>query len=328
MIRTAVEERREAEARRSRKVVVAGVPAELLSRHAPRKRGPRRVTNEMLAKGERPVGLTGNGSATPRTAASDETMIVDAYFAVHDGLSVDRFLVDPDLVAAFLKLCRKARLTGTDADWLHRLLGLRKAGRLPKRGPHRRVQVTQKQMDPYIFAGEIAWQRLRDEHAGISLDDILCIPSLAARFDRLAQQLAPGFTPVEYRWAALGIRKRLRDIRRGVVQLSRRLAARRLPVSKEWPKVDRDRLAGVPGIYVISDNAGGRRYVGETFDLTARLRRHDEAKSRLLPRQRVAIIPDISSHAERLALQSMFVGRLQPSLNLQALADPVNEGSY
>jgi DNA modification methylase len=259
-----------------------------------------------------------NGATQPRTAAGDEKTIVDAYFAVHDGLSVDRFLADPDLVAAFLEQCRNAGLAGSDVDWLHRLLGLRKTSRLPKRGPCRRVLTTHQQMDPYLFASEIAWQRLRDQHANISLDDVLCDPRRAAEFDRLAQQLSPGFTPVEYRWAALGIRKGLHDIRRGAIELPRQLATRRLPASKAWSKIDPDRYAGVPGIYVISDNSGGRRYVGETFDLAARLQRHSQAKSRLLPRHRIGIIPDIERHHDRRALQSMFIGRIQPALNLKA----------
>ncbi len=120
-----------------------------------------------------------NGATQPRTAAGDEKTIVDAYFAVHDGLSVDRFLADPDLVAAFLEQCRNAGLAGSDVDWLHRLLGLRKTSRLPKRGPCRRVLTTHQQMDPYLFASEIAWQRLRDQHANISLDDVLCDPRRA-----------------------------------------------------------------------------------------------------------------------------------------------------
>lgn len=40
-----------------------------------------------------------------------------------------------------------------------------------------------------------------------SLDKIICDPDLAAEFDKIAARLAPGFSPLDYRWVALGVRK-------------------------------------------------------------------------------------------------------------------------
>jgi len=71
---------------------------------------------------------------------------------------------------------------------------------------------------------------------------------------------------------------------------------------------------------VVSDDAGKRRYVGETFDLSGRLLQHARAKSRVLPLHRVGIIPALTKRTTRLALQSIFIGRIRPALNLQSLA--------
>jgi hypothetical protein len=42
---------------------------------------------------------------------------------------------------------------------------------------------------------------------GASVDDILAYPSVGMEFDTLCQKIRPGFTPVQYRLAALHIRK-------------------------------------------------------------------------------------------------------------------------
>ena len=43
---------------------------------------------------------------------------------------------------------------------------------------------------------------------GMNLDELLASPNVAAEFDQMSAEFAPGFTPFEYRWAALSIRKR------------------------------------------------------------------------------------------------------------------------
>jgi site-specific DNA-methyltransferase (adenine-specific) len=50
--------------------------------------------------------------------------------------------------------------------------------------------------------------RYLERRRGVSLDDLICDPDIAAEFDKLASELAPGFTSLEYRWAALALRKR------------------------------------------------------------------------------------------------------------------------
>ena len=59
------------------------------------------------------------------------------------------------------------------------------------------------------------WQATQLLDAGVarSMDEILCDPQLGASFDQTAAQLAPGPKPLEYRWAALRLRKEAKKAR-------------------------------------------------------------------------------------------------------------------
>ena len=143
---------------------------------------------------------------SPNEACEIVNGTVAAYQAVHGGWSVDRLLADPDLNNAFIDACARKGLPGGPVQWNLTLLRVRKAGRLP-RTEKRLRGLAFDQMDKYSFASEIAVQQLSVE-LGVTLDDILCSPQLGARFDEIAQAYSPGFTPFQYRWAALTIRKR------------------------------------------------------------------------------------------------------------------------
>ncbi len=120
-----------------------------------------------------------------------------------NGYSPDRVVADPDLNASFLAECRRLELNDS-AEGLNRyLLSLRKRGEL--RGL-RSKRTSFPNEDKYRFAAEMA-ARYIERRDGRSLDDIVCDPQLAAEFDQLTESLSPGFTSVEYRWAALNLRK-------------------------------------------------------------------------------------------------------------------------
>ena len=61
-------------------------------------------------------------------------------------------------------------------------------------------------MELFIFASEIAGRKV-SEDSQCSLDDLLCDPELAARFDQYAKLISPGYSSFQYRWAALTVRK-------------------------------------------------------------------------------------------------------------------------
>ncbi len=97
--------------------------------------------------------------------------------------------------------------------WNILLFRLRKAGKLANIACVNRTTIAWDDCDEYIFASEIALQMMLDTADARSMDDILCDPQLGTRFDQVAAQLAPGYKPFEYRWAALRLRKEAKKAR-------------------------------------------------------------------------------------------------------------------
>lgn len=123
--------------------------------------------------------------------------------AAFHGLSPDRVVADPHLNAAFLDECRRLGLTQSALTLNKTLLNLRKEGDL--RGL-KSIRTSFPDEDQYRFAAEVA-ARFIERRDNVSLDDIIANPASAQEFDVLAAQIAPGYQSVEYRWAALKLRK-------------------------------------------------------------------------------------------------------------------------
>ncbi len=128
--------------------------------------------------------------------------VIEAYGEARDGFSSDRVIADPELRKRFVEKCI-ARGNTSDEETLCRLLmNLRKAGRLS----HLKSRRTQFDDGAYRFASEIAVRHL-ERRLQITLDDILCSPTVIAEFDTICESIASGFSPLRYRWAALSLRK-------------------------------------------------------------------------------------------------------------------------
>lgn len=251
--------------------------------------------------------------------------IAEAFRRAHDGFSVDRLLADPDLNLAFADECRKLGLVGDPQTWNLLLLRLRKQKDGLQTGREiLRTGVSWAECDRYLAASEMALQSLLNEDACGSLDDLLCDPVQAAEFDRRAASIAPGFTPFEYRWAALKLRKEAKVARgRGFVlynahrqQLNRQFGAE-IPLTE----LSENSLPNTAGVYLLS---GKKKvyYAGETRNLQMRLR--PEAATS----EDNSLLPDDVTvrFAERplteqgpLAWQSCLVMRFEPRLNFHEL---------
>jgi hypothetical protein len=130
-------------------------------------------------------------------------LVRQAFCEIHEGFSPDRVLTDPVLNKRFLKECHQLKLSAPH-DHLNRiLLNARKASFLSGIRSTRRTSFND---DDYLFASEIAIRYL-ERRDGVTLDDVICSPLLAAEFDALAARISPGFCPLRYRWAALKLRK-------------------------------------------------------------------------------------------------------------------------
>ena len=192
--------------------------------------------------------------------------ILDAFSEVRQGFSADRVIADPELNQRFIDSCRRRGLTEAPVEINLGLLNLRKRGELFATT----CRTTVRNQEPYVFGVEIAIRALERRHR-TSLDRILCDPSLASQLDELAAEIVPGFLPLEYRWAALRLRKSSR--------LKPEIVARAVPATVFGPRVasdvDTTQIPAQQGVYILS-TYNRVLYIGEAKNLRVRLRKHLE----------------------------------------------------
>lgn len=201
--------------------------------------------------------------------------ITDAFQETSDGWSVDRVIADAELNARFMVACQRRGLDDPAVDLNLMLLNARKRGGFPK--CMRRT--TFRNQDAYAFAAEIAIRSLERKHR-TTLDRVLCDPELAREFESVASAIAPGFAALEYRWAALGLRKTSR--------LRPEIIGRAVPTQVFGPYAVREfnvqRVPADQGIYIIS-SLDKTLYVGEAKNLRTRLKKHlDHSDNKFLAR--------------------------------------------
>jgi site-specific DNA-methyltransferase (adenine-specific) len=193
-------------------------------------------------------------------------VILQAFAETRHGFSADRVIVDPELNPQFLQRCRELGLTGTDFELNWELMNARKNGDLS--GLPKTKRYTVHERDYFDYASELAVRHLQRTE-GVSLDHVLCDPKLAAEFDKCAAQLAPGFSPLDYRWAALGLRKAGRLQQASSVE-------RNLPAFHEvgeLASLNPERIPDVAGLYAIL-NKKDYIFIGQTDNLRRRIERH------------------------------------------------------
>jgi DNA modification methylase len=258
-----------------------------------------------------------NGQPVLELDKETEKGIINAFCETCDGNSTDYVLCNPDLNAEFIDACRKKGLKGDDFIWNRLLLRIRKAGKLPRIFKSCKRH-SFKDMDAYSFASEIAMQLLSLDY-GYTLDEILCSPKAAAEFDRIASQFAPDFTPFQYRWAALAIRKRATQ--------SRLLAEKQFGVwftkSLPHPISINDCVNSnydCPGVYIL-DNGDQHLYVGETFNLKQRIEQTLKTNfwNNFLPQSVNLVCTNKEEQSQQHGLQSVLIHRMKPLLNSQLL---------
>ena len=250
--------------------------------------------------------------------------LIQAFGEVRNGCSVDRVIADPQMNRKFLRRCRELGLSGTDYDINWALMNERKRGNLshlPKT-----IRYTVKEIDEFEYASELAVRFIQEEK-DVSLDRIICDPELAEEFDEYAYKLSPGFEPLQYRWAALGLRKagRLGKKVENVVQ--------DLPELEPLGKVDSlrlDRVTKKGGLYLFSSEYE-RVFLGQTDNLRHRIEKHMEVSySHGLPDWlwntkkkplsiSVAELPS-TTRSIRQKLEVVLVRQWQPFLNLARVA--------
>ena len=268
---------------------------------------------------------------SPSGLATEAKGIVEAFASANRGYSVDRLVADPILNEDFQVACQRRSLPGTVGERNQFLFRLRKAGKLKAAGVNTtaRTCIDWEHISPFVFASEIAWRLIANKYCDMSLDEIFCDPRIASQFDQLAENYAPGHQPLDYRWAALKLRKEGSQAR----QRAMKRTARQLEITK-FKKAQLKKLAGTslanldfsnlpvgPGVYLVQQSDGKSLFAGEAQKLRQRLEtQFDPAGPQSLWLERgcdLAIhwLPVSSTIDYRLARQSMLLKWHQPQWN-------------
>jgi predicted GIY-YIG superfamily endonuclease len=236
--------------------------------------------------------------------------ISEAFHNAHQGFSPDRVVADPGLNRAFLDECNRLGL-GSDAATLNRaLLNLRKSGGL--RGIRSWRTILRDQSD-YRFAAEIAARFLERKYE-VSLDQIICDPALAEQFQEIANTIAPGGAPLDYRWAALNLRKQHRLKPELLARVAR-------PIEVLRVKVDElliDSVPRNPGLYIFYSNQS-TLYVGECDNLQRRIRKHLDHSDRKELARWLWEYGDASLHLELQVLHKSITQRIRRALEMELI---------
>lgn len=244
--------------------------------------------------------------------------LIQAFGEVRGGYSLDRVIADPELDRKFLRRCRELGLSGTDYSLNWEIMNARKKGELSHLPKTRRYTI--RETDEFEYASELA-VRFLERTQDVSLDKIICDPQLAEEFDKYAVRLAPGFSPLEYRWVALGLRKAGR-------RSSKKQKVEEPPVLERIGRVDSFSTRKVPengGLYLFLTDKE-RVFVSQTDNLRHRLERHmDVSNSHGLPdwlwdvrknplKIGIASLPDVN-RSIRQEMELMLVRKWKPVLN-------------
>ncbi len=245
---------------------------------------------------------------------------IHAFLEIRDGNSPDRVVVDPVLNQSYIDACRQRGLTDSVRELNIALLNARKKGLLTD---HKSKRLGGIQGDePFRFASEIAARILELQHQ-VSLDVILCDPQLVVEFDQLASQIAPGYTPFQYRWTALNLRKRSRL---KPEQLSRVLPQEGVFLGR-LDQLDSTTIPSEQGIYLFHANHE-TLYIGESENIRSRLRKHlDHSDNKELARWlwenpssegqlEIRVLPAGTTKRIRRAVEAELIASRQPRFNI------------
>ncbi|HEV2968514.1 MAG TPA: GIY-YIG nuclease family protein [Pirellulales bacterium] len=247
--------------------------------------------------------------------------IVAAFVAASNGFAVDRVVADPELNKRFVEECRARGLDDSAAALNQTLLNLRKASGLSGLPRSKRTQIADQ--EEFRFAAEMA-VRFLERRDGVSLDQVICDPRLAEEFDRLAARIAPGFNPLQYRWAALNLRK----TKKLAPEIVARIAPPREVRVLRADELIVDVIPAKPGLYLLFA-ARQLLYVGETENLKKRLTKHlDHSDNKGLARWlwefgatdvhlEIQILADGTGTRTRKALELELIRSRQPIFNVK-----------
>jgi len=243
---------------------------------------------------------------------------------VRGEFSSDVVIANPDLNQAFLSECFARGLSDSGLALNLCLFNLRKTGSLQD---VRSKRVSVGDQEEYRFASEIA-VRFLERRDQVTLDQILCDPGRATEFDGIASSIAPGFSPFQYRWAALNLRKR-KKLR---PELLGKVVAAESVITGRVEDLDAARIPARPGLYLFIEPTRVL-YVGECQSLRKRITKHlDHSDNRGLAHWlwqhgstnlhvEYHVLPAGTSVRVRKALEAELIRSRKPILNVAGVVD-------
>ena len=257
--------------------------------------------------------------------------VVEAFANSNQAHSVERVIADPVLNENFQTACERLSIPGTEAERNRFLFRVRKDGLLKAAlvRTDLKTKISWKDIRAFVFASEIAWRQISNKYS-MTLDEMFCDPRIASQFDEIAAGFAPGFQPLDYRWAALKLRKEASVARKRAKRFSakefgiKNLAAKSLKPGqgKRIDGLDFDSIPTTAGAYLIRDLDGEVLYAGETDNLASRIATKfaDEAPRSLWLRRSADLELFLSSVAkiepdQQLARQSLLLKWHKPQWN-------------
>jgi predicted GIY-YIG superfamily endonuclease len=245
----------------------------------------------------------------------------EAFLRVCDGYSADRVIADPVLNERFLHECRQLGLNESPAQLNAHLLNARKSGLLADLSRAKRTSFADE--EEYRFASEVA-ARFIEHRGALTVDQVICDPKIVLEFDALAARIAPGYTPLQYRWAALNLRKSKRLRPESIAQVVPSTSAELGPIDS----LDPSRIPSAQGIYIFYSTTA-TLYIGETANLRKRIGKHlDHSDNRGLAHWfwengfsqvhlEIRVLPEATSQRVRSALERELIMSRKPVFNIQ-----------
>jgi hypothetical protein len=204
--------------------------------------------------------------------------VISGFEDTHDGFSADFMMADPDANLQYRTRVRELGIDATDVELNLALVGARKRGDLKHRPTTREFRLP-REVRSWLFVAEWAVRHLQrsiltETNRLLALDTLLCDPTLATRFDQIAERIKRGFRAIDYRWSALAL------LKSGSFQLSPRWIA---PPERQLRlfEMDVDTIPAGPGAYSIR-KGNEPLYVNTAQNLREQLKRHSQIAGRLL----------------------------------------------
>ncbi|HLL88508.1 MAG TPA: hypothetical protein VK324_04340 [Tepidisphaeraceae bacterium] len=144
-------------------------------------------------------------AAVASIEASQNSLIADAFEEVREGFEPDRVLVDPTLSKKFIAACRKRGVKAP--EWLinKRLQNFRKSSSYGIK-LKRTTRDAELDPEPFFYAAELGFVQLSYSRRA-SVDDVITNPKVGEEFVALCKEIEPTGRAIDFKWAALRLRK-------------------------------------------------------------------------------------------------------------------------